>query len=95
MWVAQTVKGTNPRSITWGHTLVRETAAGKNVKHISPDKRLKVSALIPVLPELQLIAAALSEIDAESTAIALRLVKTQAIQQGMMQEPLIGRTRSR
>lgn len=95
MWVAQTVKGTNPRSIIWEHTLVRETAAGKNVKHISPDGQSEFSALIPALPELQLIATVLSKIGAESNAIALCLVKTQAIKQGMMQEPFAGRTRSR
>lgn len=95
MWVAQTVKGTNPRSIIWEHMLVRETAAGKNVKHIFPDEQSEFSALIPALPELQLIATVFSEIGAESTAIALRLVKTQATRQGMMQEPFTGRTRSR
>ncbi len=47
----------------------------------------------PSLPEQTVIAAVLSDMDAELTALEQRLAKTRALKQGMMQELLTGRTR--
>ncbi|MEP0898398.1 MULTISPECIES: hypothetical protein [Leptolyngbya] len=93
MRVAQTAKDTNSRSLAWGHTLVRETMAGTNVKHTSLDEQLEFSALIPVLPEPRAITTVLFDIDAGSAAIAACLAKTQAIAQSMMHELLTGKMR--
>jgi type I restriction enzyme S subunit len=54
-------------------------------------KSIEVS--IPRLEEQTTIAAILSDMDAELTALETRHAKTQAIKQGMMQELLTGRTR--
>jgi type I restriction enzyme S subunit len=48
---------------------------------------------LPPLPEQNAIAAVLSDMDAELTALEQRLTKTRALKQGMMQELLTGRTR--
>jgi type I restriction enzyme S subunit len=47
----------------------------------------------PLLVEQTAIAAVLTDIDAEVTALEQRLAKTRALKQGMMQELLTGRTR--
>jgi type I restriction enzyme S subunit len=47
----------------------------------------------PPLPEQTVIAAVLSDMDAELAALEQRLAKTRALKQGMMQELLTGRTR--
>ena len=51
------------------------------------------SIALPPLPEQTAIAVVLSDIDAELAALEQRLAKTRALQQGMMQELLTGRTR--
>lgn len=48
---------------------------------------------IPPYPEQMAIAAVLSEMDAEITALTLRLAKARQVKQGMMQELLTGRVR--
>jgi type I restriction enzyme S subunit len=48
---------------------------------------------IPLLTEQKAIAEALSDMDAEITALESRYKKTEALKQGMMQELLTGRTR--
>jgi type I restriction enzyme S subunit len=48
---------------------------------------------LPPLTEQTAIAAVLSDMDAELTALEQRLAKTRALKQGMMQELLTGRTR--
>lgn len=48
---------------------------------------------VPSLPEQMAIAAVLSDMDAEISALEARRGKTRAIKQGMMQELLTGRTR--
>ena len=52
-----------------------------------------ISVPLPPLPEQQAIAAALSDMDAEITALERRLGKTRAIKQGMMQQLLTGAIR--
>ncbi len=48
---------------------------------------------LPTVPEQVAIAAVLSDMDAELTALEARRDKTRAIKQGMMQELLTGKTR--
>ena len=48
---------------------------------------------VPPLPEQIAIAATLSDMDAELSALEARREKTRALKQGMMQELLTGRTR--
>ena len=50
-------------------------------------------SLPPTLPEQAAIAAVLSDMDAEISALEQRLSKTRALKQGMMQELLTGRIR--
>ncbi|MCY1556843.1 hypothetical protein D9M68_936360 [compost metagenome] len=49
--------------------------------------------LLPSAEEQTAIAAVLSDMDADISALEARLAKTRAIKQGMMQELLTGRTR--
>ena len=53
----------------------------------------EISLGLPPLPEQIAIAAVLSDMDAELTALEARLAKTRALKQGMTQELLTGRTR--
>ena len=53
----------------------------------------RYSIALPPLPEQTAIAVVLSDIDAELAALEQRLAKTRALNQGMMQELLTGRTR--
>ena len=52
-----------------------------------------VEVRLPSLPEQAAIAAVLSDLDAELTALEVRRNKTRALKQAMMQELLTGRTR--
>jgi type I restriction enzyme S subunit len=49
--------------------------------------------MLPPTDEQKAIASALSEMDADLTALESRLAKTRDLKQGMMQELLTGRTR--
>lgn len=53
----------------------------------------KFSVRLPTLPEQIAIAAVLSDMDAEISALVARRDKTRALKQGMMQELLTGKTR--
>jgi len=48
---------------------------------------------LPSLPEQTAIAAILTDMDAEITALEEKLAKTRAIKQGMMHNLLTGRIR--
>lgn len=64
------------------------------IPHISAsDIRDFVVAVPPSISEQSAIAAVLSDMDAELTALEQRLAKTRAIKQGMIQELLTGRIR--
>ena len=52
-----------------------------------------IEVRLPPLPEQTAIAAVLSDMDAEVSALVARRDKTRALKQGMMQELLTGRTR--
>ena len=66
---------------------------GSSVIHIYHSSLETLTLQMPSLPEQRAIAAVLSAIDAEITALESRRNKTQSIKQGMMQELLTGRTR--
>lgn len=60
---------------------------------ISQGKFRSMTVRVPPVPEQAAIAAVLSDMDAELTALEVRLDKTRALKQGMMQELLTGMTR--
>ena len=79
------------------HASVAEQKArmgqGDAVVHISARHLTQLKVRLPEEPEQTAIAAVLSDMDAELTALEQRLAKTRALKQGMMQELLTGRTR--
>jgi type I restriction enzyme S subunit len=74
------------------HSLVR-MATGVSVYGISKSAIKKIAVTIPDVEEQAAIAAVLSAMDAEITALERRRDKTKAIKQGMMQQLLTGRVR--
>jgi type I restriction enzyme, S subunit len=66
---------------------------GDAVVHISASALSSIVVKFPSLPEQTAIAAVLSDMDAELSALEARRDKTRALKQGMMQELLTGRTR--
>ncbi|MFC3943541.1 restriction endonuclease subunit S [Pseudomonas gingeri NCPPB 3146 = LMG 5327] len=66
---------------------------GDAVVHISASSLAAIELKMPPLSEQTAIAAVLSDMDAELTALEQRLAKTRTLKQGMMQELLTGRTR--
>jgi type I restriction enzyme S subunit len=66
---------------------------GDAVVHISASALAQVSLALPPVEEQTAIAAVLSDMDAEITALEARREKTRAIKQGMMQQLLTGRIR--
>jgi type I restriction enzyme S subunit len=66
---------------------------GDAVVHISARNLAELLLHLPPLPEQTAIAAVLSDMDAEITALERRRDKTRSLKQGMMQELLTGRTR--
>lgn len=68
-------------------------AVGTKVSGISKFNIVKLSLLVPSVPEQTAIATILSDMDTELAALVARREKTRALKQGMMQELLTGRTR--
>ncbi len=66
---------------------------GDAVVHISAAALSSITATLPSLPEQTAIAAVLSDMDAELSALVARRDKTRDLKQAMMQELLTGRTR--
>ena len=66
---------------------------GDAVVHISAASLASIAVTLPSLAEQTAIAAALSDMDAELSALEARRDKTRALKQAMMQELLTGRTR--
>lgn len=64
-----------------------------SIAHLPREKFMEVPLPVPPLPEQRAIAAALSDMDAEITALEQRREKTRALKQAMMQELLTGKTR--
>lgn len=73
-------------------TLVR-LATGISVYGISKNNVRSIEVSLPGIEEQTAIAAVLSDMDAEISALEARREKTRRIKQGMMQELLTGRTR--
>ncbi|MGH8532533.1 MAG: restriction endonuclease subunit S [Gammaproteobacteria bacterium] len=68
-------------------------ATGISVYGISKNNVRSIEVLLPSIEEQTAIAAVLSDMDAELAALEARLDKTRALNQGMMQELLTGKTR--
>ena len=68
-------------------------AQGDAVVHIRSDHLAEVEFPLPPLPEQRAIAAVLTDMDTEITALERGLDKTRAIKQGMMQQLLTGTVR--
>ena len=76
-----------------GRELMKSLAQGSTRYNLSKIALLKASLLLPSHPEQTAIAAVLSDMDAELSALEARREKTRALKQAMMQELLTGRTR--
>ncbi len=68
-------------------------AVGTKVSGISKSNIVKLTLPVPSIPEQIAIAAALSDMDAELSALAARHDKIRELKQAMMQELLTGKTR--
>lgn len=69
-------------------------SAGSTINHLYQRDLVTLDLVVPnTLAEQRAIAAALFDADGEITALERRLEATRAVQQGMMQELLTGRTR--
>ena len=73
---------------------IAATAQGDAIDHISASDIASIEMSLPVhCDEQTAIAAVLSDMDAELSALEARRDKTRALKQAMMQELLTGRTR--
>lgn len=74
---------------------IKDLASGTSgsMKNISKSKLLALNLDFPPSDEQEAVAAVLSDMDTELTALEARRNKTRALKQGMMQELLTGRTR--
>jgi type I restriction enzyme S subunit len=72
---------------------LRKAATGISVYGISKHNVKNISICLPDISEQQAIAAILSDMDVEISALEQRRDKTHALKQGMMQELLTGKTR--
>jgi type I restriction enzyme S subunit len=72
---------------------IEDITSRTTVKHLSHSDVEDIERPLPSLPEQSAIAAVLSDMDAELSALEVRREKTIALKQAMMQELLTGRTR--
>jgi type I restriction enzyme S subunit len=72
---------------------VSDRSGGTTHKRISRGALGRIQLRLPPWPEQAAIATMLSDMDAELTALEARRDKTYALEQGMMQDLLTGRTR--
>ena len=63
------------------------------MKNLTKQVFLEIPIVFPPVREQEAIASALSDMDAEISALEARRDKTRALKQAMMQELLTGRTR--
>ncbi|MDI1475689.1 restriction endonuclease subunit S [Polyangium sp. y55x31] len=73
--------------------LSKTTESTHGTKRMPTEALFEVKIALPELPEQTAIAAVLSDMDAEISALEQRRDKVSALKQGMMQELLTGRTR--
>ncbi len=64
-----------------------------SIAHLPRERFVAMPILVPEIAEQAAIAAVLSDMDAELSALEARREKTRALKQAMMQELLTGRTR--
>lgn len=76
-----------------GRELMKSLAQGSTRYNLSKPALLEALIQIPEKPEQSAIAAVLSDMDAELSALEARRDKTRLLKHGMMQELLTGRTR--
>ena len=76
-----------------GRELMKSLAQGSTRYNLSKVALLKAPLRLPSLPEQTAIAAVLSDMDAELSALEARRDKTRDLKQAMMQELLTGKTR--
>ncbi len=76
-----------------GREMMKSLAQGSTRYNLSKGALLDASMRLPSVKEQTAIAAVLSDMNAELTALEARRDKTHALKQGMMQELLTGRTR--
>ena len=76
-----------------GRNLVKSLAQGSTRYNLSKSALLAAEMALPEKQEQTAIAAVLSDMDTELSALESRLNKTRDLKQGMMQELLTGRTR--
>jgi type I restriction enzyme S subunit len=72
---------------------IYKSQTGGAQPHIHAKDLTPLKALVPSMPEQVAIAAVLSDMDAELSALEARRDKTRDLKQGMMQELLTGKTR--
>ena len=72
---------------------LKKLQAGSTINHLYQKDFLHFSFLTPQIPEQEAIARVLSDIDAEITALEVRLEKAQNLKQAAMQQLLTGKTR--
>lgn len=72
---------------------INNLLAGSSINNLKPSSIESLEFRFPRLPEQTAIAAVLSDMDAELSALEARRDKTRALKQGMMQELLTGKTR--
>ena len=72
---------------------VNNLLAGSAINNLSPASIESLEFSFPPYPEQTAIAAVLTDMDNELSALECRRDKTHALKQGMMQELLTGRTR--
>lgn len=76
-----------------GRELMKSLAQGSTRYNLSKVALLKAPFRLPPLPEQTVIAAVISDMDAELEALEARRDKTRDLKQAMMQELLTGKTR--
>ena len=76
-----------------GRALVASLAQGATRYNIAKTKFLELAPVLPPVAEQAAVASVLHDADDEIAALKVRLEKTQAVKQGMMQQLLTGRTR--
>jgi type I restriction enzyme S subunit len=72
---------------------LKQLQAGSTISHLYQKDFVGFEFLAPPMEEQRVIAAVLSDMDAEIAALEARREKTRALKQGMMQELLTGKTR--
>jgi type I restriction enzyme, S subunit len=72
---------------------INNLLAGSSINNLRPSSIESLEFSMPKLPEQTAIAAVLSDMDAELSALIARRDKTHALKQAMMQELLTGKTR--